>query len=340
MFGSCGPSLRPEAHFANERSFLRLGVELDKEDDAVRHVLAQRRLSVTSEVRGPIFIALGAATFDERLTAVRLITPRGVIAAEDAAQDDLFAPASLRLLDHLPATFGDYFLAAWTRIAHARDLGCVTLLRVLPDGSGVAAVLDVSDFGPRACVADLGLSGEGRLRALLAFPGLHAEQTPHLYVELSFQTVPLGQQPPRVPVAKIASGGTWLEAERARVEALERPNATFEERHSLGVARAAVALLSGLSQDAQVAAYRSSVGRVMPGSQAAVSVAEALDYIERGWSETASREASGKTAESLESGDVVIAPEPMSDAGTPSEPLQPEDDAPAGGLIIEPQRKP
>ena len=184
---ACGPTIRPEAHLANERSFLRLGVDLDEENAAVRRVLAQRRLSVISEVRGPFFIALGAATFDQRLSAIRVISPRGVTVAEDAAQDDLFAPASLHLLERFPVTLDEYHLVAWSRVAHGQDLGCVSLTRLLPDGSPVSATLGVGEFGPRACIADLSAVGERRMRAVLAFPGLFAGRTPRLFVEVAFQ---------------------------------------------------------------------------------------------------------------------------------------------------------
>ncbi len=337
---ACGPTIRPEAHFANERSFLRLGVELEEEDAAVRRVLAQRRLSVVSEVRGPFFIALGAVTYDERLSAIRVISPRGVIVAEDAAQDDLFAPASLQLLEHFPATLGEYHLVAWSRAARGRELGCVSLTRLLPDGSPVSAILDVGEFGPRACVADLRASGERRLRALLAFPGLFSGQTPSLFVELAFQAVPIGREAPRVPVAKIVQDGTWLEAERARVEASARADAGFEERQALGVARAAIALLAGLEREAQVAAYRSTVGRVMPGSEEAAVVVDTLDYLERGWADHWTEETpEGKRQTQIEEGDVVISPDPWAHDGGLEAADEPEDEPADDALIIEPPKK-
>jgi hypothetical protein len=337
--GACGPSLAPEAHLASERSFLRLGVELEHEEEAVRHVLAQRRLSVASEVRGPIFIALGASTFDGRLSAIRVISPRGVIHAEDAAQDDLFAPASVRLLERFPPMLGEYYLVAWTRIALGRDLGCVSLIRILPDGSAVPAVLDVSALGPRACVADVRHAAGGRLTAELAFPGLFAGQTPSFSVELAFQQVLLGREAPLIPVAKLAADGTWLEAERARLEGLVRNDAPLDERHVLGVGRAAIALLAGLSTEAQVAAYRSTVGRVIPGSTAAAFVADTLDYIEHGWADP---EAGDATADpsggpGADPEDLLIEPP---DAGTGSHEGESQDSEPSEDvLIIEPHKR-
>ncbi|MFT3921681.1 MAG: hypothetical protein QM778_04025 [Myxococcales bacterium] len=329
---ACGPSFRPEAHLANERSFLRLGVELDKEEQAVRHVLAQRKLLVAAEVRGPAFIALGASTLDTRLSAIRVISPRGVIVAEDAAHDDLFAPAELQLFDRFPTMVDDYAFVAWTRIPYGRDLGCASLYRILPDLSAVAAVLDVSTVGPRACIAELTRAGDGQMSARLAFPGLYAGQTPSLMVQMSFQKVPLGREPPLVPVAKIASGGPWLEAERTRLEALLRPSASLEERHALGVARAAVALLAGLDTEAQVAAYRSSIGRVMPGSAGAMLVAETLDYLEDGWSEAEPPPAGEAAPDAPRNEDsLVIEPGQGADAGGPAQAPAHED-----ALIIEP----
>lgn len=341
---ACGPSLSPEAHLATERSFLRLGVELAREDEAVRHVLAQRHLSVAAEVRGPMFIALGASTLDARLSAIRVLSPRGVVVAEDAAQDDLFVPGELRLLDHFPSTLGEYHFVAWTRIARGRDLGCATLYRVLPDGSAVQAVLDVSTLGPRACVADLSRAPSGQLSALVAFPGLFAGQTPSLFVELAFQRVPLGREAPLIPVGKIAPGGPWLEAERARVEGSVRGDAPLEERHAIGVARAAVALLAGLNTEAQVAAYRSTVGRVMPGSTGAALVSDTLDHLEHGWAdpEAADGAADGRSSSEVGEGDLLIDPGASEgDAGVFAEPDDPNGHKPGEDvLIIEPKARP
>jgi hypothetical protein len=329
----CQHGLTPEEYLARERSFLRLGVDLDEEERSVRHVLAQRHLSVATEVRGPAFRALGAATLDGRLSAIRILSRRGVALAEDAAHDDLFAPGELQLLERFPTSLGEYELAAFVRIARGRDLGCAQLIRVLPDGHAVQAVLDVGELGPRACVAELTSGASGRLQATLGFPGLHgAGRTPRMQVELAFKSVPLGQVAPLVPVAKLAAGGSWLEAERARLDALVRPAAPFAERHALGVARAAVAMISGRESEAQVAAYRECIGRLHPASSEAAIVSDTLDYIERGWLDPQAAEPTDPSSEEpgVGEGDQVIAPSPAEPAA--GESPGPDDEA----TIVEP----
>ena len=107
LLAACGPSLSPEAHLATERSFLRLGVELANEDEQVRHVLAQRHLSVAAEVRGPIFIGLGASTLDSRLSAIRVLAPSspcGAPVVDDAAGSMDAATDVLATVDSVAAT--------------------------------------------------------------------------------------------------------------------------------------------------------------------------------------------------------------------------------------------
>ncbi len=314
---SCGGGAAAPSHFERELTFLRLGVELDEEDRAVRQVLAQRRLSIADETRGPGFLALFARTFEARLSAIRVITGRGVVHAEDAALDDLFAPGSLQLLSKLPTSIGDYIVVAWTRIPRGEDLGCATLLRILPDGNVVPGLLDVSTLGPRACVSELQRTEDGRFSATIAFPGLRSERAPYILAELGFQEVPLGRPTPFVPVATIRSDGAWLEVERSHWEAALPAHATFSERHAVGVSRAAIALLSGQSTAAQTAAYRRAVERVAPGSSAAELVADTVAYFKRGWLDR------GPAVDGVEAGDEVIDPSEMEAADAPDTEQEP-----------------
>jgi hypothetical protein len=262
-------------------------------------VLAQRRLDVVSEQRGPGFVALGAQSLSGRLSAVRVITVRGVVVAEDGERDDLFAPSSVELLEGFGPTLGEYVLVALTRTAPDLDRGCVSWFRILPDGSAVRGELDASALGSRACVAAVAHGEHGRLRATVAWPGLSALTTPHLDVELAFASVRVGEAAPRVPVARVASDGGWLEAERAQLE--QRAQASgFSEQHALGVARAALALLAGLDRERQVGLYRAAVGNVPPGSYEAQVSSETLAHIERGWLDEASAAPGAEPAEDPE----------------------------------------
>lgn len=284
LLGSCAAH-DPHAYLQKELVFLRSGVSLEDEEQQVRRVLLQRNLRVVSRFEGEGFIALGAATRDGALSAVRVITSRGVQIAEDAAQDDLFAPASVSLLEHFGGGFGDYVFVASARIARGRAIGCVTLHRVLPDGSAVQAVLDVSDLGTGACVSNVAQGAAGKLRVTIAWPTLHALETPQIDAELAIVEPPVGQPLPRIPVAKIDVDTAWLGAERERLSVIRLAHAPFSGRHAAGIARAALARLAGQSTDAQIAAYRNAVHRVLPGSTEAETVAATVAYMARGWSD-------------------------------------------------------
>jgi hypothetical protein len=280
---ACRTPMSAEDYMQNELALVRPGVDIEAEEREVRRVLGQRGLDVVSELRGAGFVALGADSVNGRASALRIITGRGVVLAEDAARDDLFAPAHVALLDDFAPSVGDHVLIASERMAERADRGCVSLTRVLPDGAVVSAELDVSALGSRACVASVAHGEHGRLRATVAWPSLTLIETPEIAAELAFSATPLGSDPPRVPVIKVASVGPWLEQERARLSRLDVRAAPCSERHAIGVARAAVALLGGQDTAQQLAAYRMAIGLVPPGSLESDMVLETSDHIEHGW---------------------------------------------------------
>jgi hypothetical protein len=272
----------PDEYLHTELKLVRAGVDIEGEEQAVRRVLGQRQMQVVRELRGPGFVALGAESLGGRLTAVRVITARGVVVAEDGQRDDLFAPSSLALLDDFGPTFGEYVLVALQRTSPPAEHGCVSWFRILPDGRAVRGVLDASALGSRACVSSIAPGPRGRLYATVAWPGLTSLTTPVIDVELGFAQVRLGEAPALVPVARVSTDGDWLEHSRARLERVGERD-TFSGRHVLGVARAALALLSGLDRERQLGLYRATVGAVPPGSFEATWSSEALAHIERGW---------------------------------------------------------
>ncbi len=282
MAAACARGTRPE-YFATESTFMRVGVDRKEEERAVRHVLAQRKLDVVSEVRSSDFVAWGAQSLDGKVSAVRVMTDRGVVIAEDAHGDDLFAPGTIALLEAFPARYNDLALVGFVRTRAGKDAGCVSLRRILADGSVVDVVLDVSTLGSRACVLTLARGPRQRLSAEVGFPELSGEQTASLRVELAFQTVPLGKPDPIVRVARLAQNGELLDAERNRLQAAACAGAPMAARQAVAVARAAVSSLVGDSTDRQVAAYRECIGTVQAGSSDAELLAETVKHLQRGW---------------------------------------------------------
>ena len=275
--------MSPEDYLQNEFALVPKGVDVEAEEREVRRVLRQRGLDVVNELRGAGFVALGAASLNGRRTALRIITLRGVVHAEDAEADDLFAPARLTLLDQFAPALGEYLLVASERALPRAERGCVTLTRILPDGNVVNATLDLSPLGSRACVSSVAHGERGRLHASVAWPGLALIETPEIAVELAFADTPLGQAAPRVPLVKLAHAGDWLEAERARLMHADVRGAPFSQRHAIGVARAAVALLAGQDTANQLSAYRVAIHSVPPGSLEAEMAVDTSDHIENGW---------------------------------------------------------
>jgi len=294
-----------EEYLASEAAFLRLGVDRKAEESEVRRVLAQRKLDVVAELSGPHFSALGAESRDGKVTAVRVISDRGVVLAEDAVFDDLFSPARVTLLEGFAPRLDDLELVGFSRARGGADAGCVSLLRVLPDGQLSEVVLDVSVFGPRACVVQVAHAGRGRLFAEVGFPGLSAGVTPHLLLELGFKPIQLGKPDPIVRVAKAVENSERLQAERSRLNAASCAVPMFAERHALGVARAALSLFVGESKDRQVAAYRECAGSTQPGSVEADTVADVVGYIERGFADGMAE----APLPALDPGSVVVEPD-------------------------------
>ena len=297
----------PSAHLRKELVFLQTGVRLEDEERQVRRVLGQRSLRVVARLEGPGFIALGAASRDGVHSAVRVISTRGVQIAEDAATDDLFLPGRVALLEHFGGAYGgDYVFVASARMPYARDAGCVSLYRIMPDGSALTAVLDVSELGTGACVSNLAPAGGTKLRVGIAWPALYALKTPQMDAEMAFVEPLIGQPPAAIPVAKIEGDAAWLAAERERLSVMRLSRAPFSERHGAGVARAAVARLAGQSTDAQIAAYRNAVHRVLPGSTESDMVVETVAYMARGWSEQAPPEPPSESASDVAEQDAVV----------------------------------
>jgi hypothetical protein len=329
-----------QPYLRQELGFVQLGVQLASEEREVRRVLGQRGLRVVARLESESFIAIGAATRDRSQSAVRVVSRRGVVVADDATMDDLFAPGSVSLLEHFGGTLGELLLLAHARVPRGQDAGCVTLHRVLPDGSVVQCPLDVTQLGARACVSNLAQGRGGRLRATVAWPGLHALTTPQLDVELAFTQARPGQEPPRIPVAHLALG-PWLDTEGTRLSTLRLGRAEFSQRHAAGVARAAIARLSDKEVATQVDAYRNAVGEVLPGTTEAQVVSETAAHIQRGWLDPSgepSAETPAEAAPELSPGESVIGDPTQVEPGPA--PAEPADDEGADTVIEPADRTP
>lgn len=312
----------PQRYLNAQTVYLKTGVAMQEEEREVRRVLAQRGMRIVARLADEDFIALGAATRHGEQSAVRIISRRGVVVAEDGDSQHLFNPGQVALIEHFGGTLSGYTLVATARIPLARDHGCVTLHRISPDGRALQSVLDVSALGSAACVVNLAPGRDGRVRATVGWPSLYALTTPVVNLDLDLVEPLPGRPAPERPVLKLVTRGEWLEHERARLSTVPLARASFSRRHAVGVARAALASLAGVQMEQQVATYRAAVHYVPPGSLEAELVAATIAHIERGWQDP-------ESAPPAELGEESERPEAPSDGGEPA----PDPDA----IVIEPE---
>jgi hypothetical protein len=258
-------------------------VDPQREAQEVRRVLAQRRLRVEDELSEVGYVALGARQPGGPLSAVRLVTRRGVVLGVDGDLSAPLAPSEVSLASSAPRHLDDLDLVAISLRPRALDLGCLRLFRVLGDGRVVELQLEVGMLGSRACVAELRAAG-GRLFATVGFPGLAQLRVPRLPVELELEPVLLGRPDPLVRRLVLGLERGWIKRAQAALapDALAR-EPEFSGRHAIGVARAALAAVEGRGLSAQRATYLEALRNVAQGSAEASLVADTVAHIEHGW---------------------------------------------------------
>lgn len=273
---------RAQEHLRNELSFLVPFVDIEAEEKAVREALAKRKLVVDETLRGPGYTALSASTLDQKLSAVRIISARGIVAAEDGDLDDPLAPSRVALTSLATGGPGSETLLGIVKTPRGQEPGCAQYHRVRPDASLVPLEVHIERFGSRACLARLARDEAGTLLAQVAWPSLSAGSTPVLTVDMRIDGGRLDQPEADHFSVRIASDeAPSIAREGARLERELSAATTFRARQAVGVARAALALCANEGVAQQLAAYQSSFGK-----RGAVDVALfelTRDHIERGF---------------------------------------------------------
>jgi hypothetical protein len=282
LFVACRSS-QAEEHLQRELAFFVPYVDIEAEEKAVRNVLGQRKLVVDKVVRKPGFVALSASTLDGVKSAVRVITPRGVVLGEDGDTQDYFGLAAVELFAIEPPGAASDTLLGIVKTARNQSAGCAQLLRVLPDGRTLQVPVHIEQFGERVCLHALQARGPDTYAATLAWPSLSPFSAPTLEVDLVRQTGRLDRPDDPSLGLRVETGGEWVQRATDRLSQPLPSSAQFSERHARGVAQAALALAVGRPSDAQLGAYRSALGRVLPGSPEAEIVAVTTTHIENGW---------------------------------------------------------
>lgn len=285
---ACGPSVVPlEEHVDRELSFLAVGVQPAEEARRVQASLRQRGLRVVRRLDGPNHQALWARS--DSASAVRVITRRGIVVAEDASLDDVLEPSVLQLLD---AGSSDPAWVVVARLQPGDKRGCARVFAILADGSAVPQPIAVDSFGDRACVAHL-RRGEGRLRVRVAWPTLSAGDVPFVDIPYRLEAARVGAVQPVVRRARPDSNLDWLEDTREGLPCA----GDMAARQAAGVARAALVALSGEGVQAQLAAYSQCLGVEAAGW--APLVAMTRDHIARGWLRVESAAGARQAADSV-----------------------------------------
>lgn len=312
---------RAEEHLRNELNFLVPFVDLGAEEKAVRNVLGQRKLIIDEVVRGEGYVALSATSFDQRRSAVRIITARGVVAAEDGDADELFGDSKVALFALSTGGEGAQALLGIAKTERGSALGCARFYRVRPDANLAQVDVHVERFGTRACLASLSRDETGTLRAQVGWPSLSAGHPALLSVDMRIDSGRLDQADPDQISIRIASDeGPFIARELARVGRELGRAGSFAARQAGAVARAALSLCANESSEQQLAAYQSGLGHQPARGADAELVALTRAHIEHGWDDPLPEEPG-------DDADTVITPG--------AEPPNPRDNE-----IIEPAQKP
>lgn len=286
----------------NELNFLVPFVDIEAEERAVRRVLAQRKLAVDETVRGVGFVALSAVTLDERLSAVRIITSRGVVAAEDGDMDDLFGASRVKLGSIASTGPGAPALLGIAKTERGQELGCAQYFRVRADAQLAAVAVHLERFGSRACLAVLERDAAGVLTAQVGWPSLSAGLAPTLRVDMRIDSGRLDQtDPDQISIRVDADETRFVARESERLDAALSREADFAQRQARAVAHAALALATNKSVELQLGAYHSALGATAPDAPDAELVAITRAHIEHGWDDP--------EPAVTEPGDEVIMPE-------------------------------
>lgn len=281
MLQACAPKGDPyEAHLQRELSFLKTGVDVDAEQRAEIRALHSAGLEPVAERSGPGMRAIGAASARFARTAVRVISGRGLVEAEDAARDDVFAPGRVHLLEDTPADLEGRPVVGWVRVDEGATAGCARL-RII-DVAGRPLPLSLQPLGSFATACAAGLTRrEGRLWGSLAWPELTAAATPHLELPLAPVKGRLDSNEP-VTKLRLDEREGWVgEARKRRMDALAKAG-EFGLRHAPAVELAALDLLAGEAAETQRAAYTQHAGTPSAGFERALW-ARTVALIERGW---------------------------------------------------------
>lgn len=300
-------------HLQRELAFFVPYVDLETEETAVRAVLGQRKLVVEQVLRRPGFVALSATTLDGVKSAVRLITHRGVVLAEDGDTHDYFGHAAVGLFWVALAGHGSETLIGVRTTARRQSAGCARLVRVSPDGRVGDVPVHLEQFGDRACLHALRSNGARRYTATVAWPSLSPLLAPQLELDMTPETARLDRPDDPSLGLRVETGGEWVQRASEQLAHPLAGSAAFSERHARGVALAAIALAAGRDANAQLGAYRSAVGRVLPGSPEAEIMASTTTHIEHGWLDATTDEelvAEDAGWEPIDPDSVIVEPTP------------------------------
>ena len=276
LVGACGGA----SVDAPVDGYLRVGVDAHVECDSVRDSLAEAGLELRSRVEQFGYCALSAASSDERRTAVRVVTARGIVYSADGEVGGLPGATPVAFLAPPGGHAGTELLVA--RAGSELVGRCVDVVRVDDAGGAQTIPLDLAALAATvsveasACISDvLDQDGDGMAEA-------------YITVRAPSAAAPHARAPAvRVPLAPGETGfvyvappaSYWQSERRARAELLAHAlsERDFVGAHTIGVELALIARLAGESASAQRGAYDASIAGLSLGAaqQALIDAAHA-----------------------------------------------------------------
>lgn len=265
--------------------FLRVGVNMEAEAQAVERTLCAEGFSLAQRRQGQTFVALLFSRGEQR--ALRVVTARGVPLSLDShgTQGVLVHHPGLGLAaDDLPLDLdGDGYeeLVVLREGEHARP--CLRVLRVEEDGAVREVRVEARRLSADACAEWAGdVDGDGRaeLWVPIRFAALSIlGSAPRLWVPLQPSAGAFAFSPPAGEMA-----GRMLERLAARIRlAVEQGDIPW--LHRLAVERAALARVQQAPMLEQLEHYDAVMGQLEPPRRWWPAMQRARAFIRRGWRE-------------------------------------------------------
>jgi hypothetical protein len=262
---------------AHDLAVIGTGVDPRAEAEAVRSGLTNVGYVIGTEISGAGYVAFDARRSADGVTAVRILTSRGIAVALDVPVGEAAEAVTLRRVEGI-----DDLVVARADPESARD--CLVLLRVEEDGRVVQVPIELGRFGTGVCVEDArDVGGDEAIELLthIRFYALARGETPSIPAVLERRGEGYSPAPPS------AHRAFWEGEERRVREALVSARRAFdgETAYARAVELAALERERGGTGARQVRVFDEALVGLVLSEDLARGVAAARQHIVDGWPE-------------------------------------------------------